>query len=49
MFLACSNGYGPCLDQAYQRLLRWTNDSDYFIPPNTRSLVYRFGMHKAGE
>nr|XP_045603518.1 glutamyl aminopeptidase-like [Procambarus clarkii] len=48
MYLACSNGYQPCLEGAYQRLLAWIRDPDYFIPPNTRSLVYRFGMQKAG-
>ncbi|KAK3888871.1 hypothetical protein Pcinc_007085, partial [Petrolisthes cinctipes] len=48
MFLACSNGYEPCLEGAYQRLSNWTNDSAFYIPPNTRSLVYKFGMRKAG-
>ncbi|KAG7170009.1 glutamyl aminopeptidase-like [Homarus americanus] len=48
MFLACSNGYDPCLQGAHQRLLSWVKDPEYYIPPNTRSLVYQFGMQKAG-
>lgn len=48
MYLACSNGYEPCLNGAYERLSRWIQDQDFYIPPNTRSLVYKFGMQKAG-
>lgn len=48
MALACSNGYEPCLEGAYNRLVQWIQDPEYFIPANTRSLVYKYGMQKAG-
>ncbi|XP_066980516.1 glutamyl aminopeptidase-like [Macrobrachium rosenbergii] len=48
MALACSNGYEPCLDGAYERLVQWVLNPEYFIPPNTRSLVYKYGIQKAG-
>ncbi|KAK7085111.1 hypothetical protein SK128_002659, partial [Halocaridina rubra] len=47
MALACNNGYDPCIEGAYQRLVLWIQNPSYFIPPNTRSLVYKYGMEKA--
>ncbi|CAL4084418.1 unnamed protein product [Meganyctiphanes norvegica] len=46
--LACSNGYDPCLNDAYNKLKLWTNDANYFIAPNIRSIAYTYGMRKAG-
>ncbi|XP_063847044.1 glutamyl aminopeptidase-like [Scylla paramamosain] len=48
MFLACSNGYEPCMQGARERLLAWVKDPNYYLSPNTRSLVYRFGMQTPG-
>ncbi|KAG0694651.1 Glutamyl aminopeptidase [Chionoecetes opilio] len=48
MFLACYNGYEPCMRGARERLVAWVNDPNYYLPPNTRSLVYRFGMQTPG-
>ncbi|XP_068219694.1 glutamyl aminopeptidase-like [Palaemon carinicauda] len=48
MALACNNGYEPCLEGAYERLVKWIKDPEYFISPNTRSLVYKYGVQKAG-
>ncbi|XP_037793094.1 glutamyl aminopeptidase-like [Penaeus monodon] len=47
MALACSNGYEPCLEGAHDRLMTWVQDPTTFIPPNTRLLVYQYGMQKA--
>ncbi|XP_047485886.1 glutamyl aminopeptidase-like [Penaeus chinensis] len=47
MALACSNGYEPCLEGAHDRLMAWVEDPSTFIPPNTRLLVYQYGMQKA--
>ena len=46
--LACSNGDETCLEGAYQRFKSWIDDPTKVIHPNLRSLVYQYGIKKAG-
>lgn len=45
--LACDNGNKLCLEEASKRLTLWINGQT--IPPNLRTLVYRYGMWHGGN
>ncbi len=46
---ACGAGYAPCLEGAVDRYFRpWIKNGD-FIPPDFRTLVYRYGIAEMGD
>ncbi|KAI9551578.1 hypothetical protein GHT06_021911 [Daphnia sinensis] len=47
--LACLSDYTPCLETAAERLTKWINNPDEYIPPNFRNLVYRYGIAQIGD
>lgn len=47
--LACLSNYGPCLDGAAERLQKWIVNESEYIPPNFRTLVYRYGISSIGD
>lgn len=46
--LACRHGHAGCLEEAGRLFQEWLEDEAY-IPPNLRSLVYRYGMESQGD
>jgi len=44
--LACSAGHVGCLQGASERLQPWLSDPQHYIPPNIRTLVYKYGMQQ---
>ncbi|XP_046631093.1 glutamyl aminopeptidase-like [Daphnia pulicaria] len=47
--LACLSDYTPCLESAAERLSKWINNTNEYIPPNFRNLVYRYGIAQIGD
>jgi len=47
--LACKNGYKPCLEQAGNVFLAWISDKSAYIPPNLRTIAYKYGMLSKGD
>ncbi|CAL7934097.1 unnamed protein product [Xylocopa violacea] len=48
--LACSVGHEECLEEAGRLFKNWIQDSKDVRPhPDTRDLVYYYGMHHAGD
>lgn len=47
--LACLSDYAPCLESAAERLSKWINNTNEYIPPNFRNLVYRYGIAQIGD
>lgn len=47
--LACANGHKACLDEAGDLFLAWIKDKSAYIPPNLRSIAYKFGMQSKGD
>ena len=42
--LACGYGYKPCLEEAKNIFAQWIEDQEYYIKPNLRALVYKYGV-----
>lgn len=47
--LACSSGYLQCLEVAAEYLSEWINDDKYYIAPDFRNLVYRYGIAQTDD
>lgn len=47
--LACSYGHTKCQQEAGELFQRWVGDSQHYIAPNLRSLVYKYGMKRVGS
>jgi len=47
--LACMNGHQLCLSEAGQLFSSWIEDKDFYISPNIRSNVYRYGIAANGS
>lgn len=47
--MACLSDYTPCLENAAERLSKWINNTNEYIPPNFRTLVYRYGIAQIGD
>jgi len=47
--LACKNGHPGCLKQAGDAFNAWIKDPSYYIPPNLRSLTYKYGITSRGD
>lgn len=47
--LALRYGYQDALDHATAEFEKWIADENYFLPPDTRSLIYRYGIAGSGE
>jgi len=47
--LACRYGYRPCNVEAGRIFNKWIADSEYYIKPNIRSMVYKYGMQESND
>ena len=47
--LACHYGYRPCNAEAGRIFNKWIADSEYYIKPNIRSMVYKYGMQESND
>ena len=47
--LSCMSGYAPCLQGAADQFRSWIDNKDTYIPPNFRTLVYRYGISQIGD
>jgi len=47
--LACDHGYKACNERAEQIFNQWIKDPDFYIKPNIRSLVYKYGMQNSNN
>ncbi|CAB4062909.1 ENPEP [Lepeophtheirus salmonis] len=47
--LACRFGDKDCLKEAQKQFERWVLEKNIYIPPNLRSLVYKYGMYSDGS
>merc|ERR1712129_694790 len=46
--MACKNGQVQCKEQAGKLLSKWIQNQNFYISPNLRSVVYKYGMEEIG-
>ena len=49
LHLTCSYGHDQCLREAGESFKAWIRDENVFIPPNLRTVTYKYGMISAGN
>ena len=46
--MACKHGQVQCKEQAGKLLSKWIQNQNFYISPNLRSVVYKYGMEEIG-
>ena len=47
--LACQYGHQPCSAEAEQIFNKWIADPEFYIHPNLRSMVYKYGIQASND